>query len=189
MGGDPIATAGAALDLVNKGVETITKVLRPRSSEVKMVEGGFARCLPEGVSDGNLDGGQDSVHKAVTSVYHGEEQKKIVGDLLGGALFPAWNWELIFTWKSQVKDNGTGFYILDASFDVQTIESSDQVAWEWKAVFPGKGRWHNKAEKIVELPYKLTIKAVHTPIYDSLMFETVYRGYIRGDGSANCVQA
>lgn len=83
---DAMATAGAAMDLVNKGVETITKVLRPRTSEIKVVEGGFAKCLPDGVSDSDLDGGDIRIFRAVSSAYHGERAKEMLGDVLGGAL-------------------------------------------------------------------------------------------------------
>jgi hypothetical protein len=182
-----MATAGAAMDLVNKGVETITKVLRPRTSEIKVVEGGFAKCLPDGVSDSDLDAGDIRIFRAVSSTYHGERAKEMLGDVLGGALGPAWDWELAFSWKAHVRDHGTGAFILDASFDVHTTESSDQIAWEWKAVFPGKGRWHDREKRIVELPFKLTVKAVHTPVYDSLRFENVYRGCLRGNGDAMCL--
>jgi hypothetical protein len=183
--GDPIATAGAALDVINKGVQTIKLVMRPKA-EVTVVEGGFARALPDGISDSNLDGGVDKVFPAVSSEYHGESQKSILGETLGGWLGAAWKWQLIFTCKSNVKDSGTGAYILDASMDVKTDLASDQIAWEWKVTFPGKGRWFNREQHIVELPFKLNVKCTNSLIYDTLWYESVYRGWIRGDGSFYC---
>ena len=180
--GDPIATAGAALDVINKGVQTIKLIMRPKA-EVTVVEGGFAKALPDNVSDSNLDGGEDKIYHALTSEYHGEAQKSILGETLGGWIGAAWNWKLFFSAKTNVKENGTGGYILDASMDVKTDLASDQIAWEWKVTFPGKGRWYNREQHIVELPWKLNVKCTNSLIYDTLWFETVYRGWIRGDGT------
>lgn len=180
-----LGTAGAALDVINKGVETIRLVLRPRA-ELTVVEGGFAKCLPDGVSDSDLDAGEDAAIVAVTSQYAGETQKEYLGDTLGGFLGAAWQWELVFSWKHSVRDNGTGAYILDASADVRSPLASDQIAWEWKITFPGKGRWHDRDERIVELPFKVNVKCTHSLIYDKLWFQSVYRGWMRGNGEFLC---
>ncbi|GAA4425988.1 hypothetical protein ACFQV2_18310 [Actinokineospora soli] len=176
-----LGTASAALDVVNKGVETIRMVLRPRS-ELTVVEGGFAKCLPDGVNDSDLDAGTDAEIVGVTSTYAGETQKSYLGETLGGFLGAAWNWELVFTWKHSVRNNGTGAYILDASADVRTSLASDQIAWEWKITFPGKGRWHDRDDAIVELPFKVNVTCTHSMIYDKLWFKSMYRGWMRGNG-------
>lgn len=186
--GEILSTASAALDVVNKGVETIKLILRPRA-ELVVVEGGFAKCLPDGISDSALDGGDDGKIVGISSEYHGETQKGILGDTLGGFLGAEWKWDLVFTWKYNVRDNDTGAYILDASADVKTDLASDQIAWEWKVTFPGKGRWADRDDGIVELPFKVNVKCTHSVIYDKLWWQQVYRGWMRGNGEFLCASA
>ncbi|CRK55914.1 hypothetical protein [Alloactinosynnema sp. L-07] len=178
-------TASTALDVVNKGIETIKLIMRP-GHELTVVEGGFAKCLPDGISDSDLDAGEDCQIVAVTSEYAGASQKAILGETLGGFLGAAWKWDLVFSWKHSVRDNGTGAYILDASADVRTELASDQIAWEWKITFPGKGRWFDRDDAIVELPFKVNVKCTHSVIYDKLWFQSVYRGWMRGNGEFLC---
>lgn len=180
-----LGTAGAALDVVNKGVETIKLIMRP-GHELVVEEGGFARCLPDGVSDSTLEGGADAEIIGISSEYHGETQKSILGETLGGFLGAAWKWDMVFSWKYNVRDNDHGAYILDASADVRTGLASDQIAWEWKVSFPGEGRWVDRDEGIVELPFKVNITCTHSMIYDKLWYKQVFRGWMRGDGSFRC---
>jgi hypothetical protein len=176
--GDPLTTAKTALEVVNKGIETIKLVLRPRS-ELQVVEGGFAKALPDGISDSLFEGGDDCKRHALHSEYNG-------GDEWYSFMRAAWNWDLFFTWKANVKDgDGNGAYILDASVDVSTTLASDQIAWEWKVTFPGKGRWFDRSAEIVELPFKLNLKCTHSLIYDKLWYEQAFRGWIRGDGTSS----
>jgi hypothetical protein len=162
-GGNPV---GGAL---KHGVDIIKWTVRP-STSATMTEGGFAHCVPEGYTEQDMDGGND------------------VSEMLLKNEFDNWQttykWHLSASWKSNVTLNGKGLYITDATMAVTSEHTSLHLGWEWNIHFPGKGRWVNRQQEFVELPFTIEIKCSDTVVVDTLINSSQWRGALRGDGQA-----
>jgi hypothetical protein len=165
-GGNPVS------DAVKLGVDIIKWTCRP-STNATMTEGGFAHCVPEGYTEQDLEGGVDS-QAQLMSAEHDDWRT-------------TYKWHLTATWKSNVKRNGHGLYITDATISVVSEKTSLHLGWEWNVRFPGKGRWVNREQEFVELPFTLEIKVSDTVIVDTLFWTAHYRGAMRGDGTVSLV--
>jgi hypothetical protein len=158
--------AGVA-DAIKLGVDIIKWTCRP-SAGATMVEGGFAHCVPTGYTEQDMEGGVDKTAVLIEAAH--DDWKT------------TYSWHVTASWKSNVSLNGQGYYITDATIGVTSDQTSLHLGWEWNTRFPGMGRWVDRSQQLVELPFTLEIKSLETTIVDTLFWIKQYRGSLRGDG-------
>lgn len=162
-GGNPVAEA------VKLGVDVIKWTIRP-STSATMTEGGFAHCVPDGYTEKDMEGGTDSSARLLSAA---EDDWKTT-----------FKWHVSASWKSHVTLNHKGLYILDAEISVISEETSLHLGWAYDIHFPGKGRWVDRDQQFVELPFTIDLKVSDTVVVDTLIYSQHFRGALKGDGTA-----